>query len=51
MLGIFFWGALALFLAWDWIGSDPVDRFAEPPLIAAGSGVSTSGGHCSAAPR
>lgn len=38
------------FLSWDWIASKPIDLRFEPPLIAAGSGVETAGGHCSAAP-
>ena len=42
-----FWIGLALFLAWDFMSSAPVDLRNEPPLIAAGSGQATSGGHCS----
>jgi hypothetical protein len=38
-----------VFLAWDWAASPPVDLRQEPPLIAAGSGQATSGGHCSMA--
>jgi hypothetical protein len=45
----FFWISLALFLAWDFTSSVPVDLRNEPPLIAAGSGQATSGGHCSMA--
>ncbi len=44
-----FWVLLALFLAWDYATSAPVDLRHEPPLIAAGSGQATSGGHCSMA--
>jgi hypothetical protein len=44
-----FWLALSAFLAWDFLASDPVDLRNEPPLIAAGSGQATSGGHCSMA--
>lgn len=44
-----FWISLALFLAWDFTTSAPVDLRNEPPLIAAGSGQATSGGHCSMA--
>lgn len=44
-----FWISLALFLAWDFTSSIPVDLRNEPPLIAAGSGQATSGGHCSMA--
>ena len=44
-----FWISLALFLAWDFTSSAPVDLRNEPPLIAAGSGQATSGGHCSMA--
>ncbi len=44
-----FWLGLVAFLAWDWSASLPVDLRQEPPLIAAGSGQATSGGHCSMA--
>ena len=44
-----FWLVLAAFLAWDFSASVPVDLRNEPPLIAAGSGQATSGGHCSMA--
>lgn len=44
-----FWLVLAAFLAWDFSVSAPVDLRNEPPLIAAGSGQATSGGHCSMA--
>jgi len=44
-----FWLGLAGFLAWDFSASGPVDLRNEPPLIAAGSGQATSGGHCSMA--
>lgn len=44
-----FWVLLALFLAWDFSTSAPVDLRNEPPLIAAGSGQASSGGHCSMA--
>ena len=44
-----FWLSLAAFLAWDFKTSAPVDLRNEPPLIAAGSGQATSGGHCSMA--
>lgn len=44
-----FWTLLVLFLAWDFIRSPPIDLRQEPPLIAAGSGLVVSGGHCSAA--
>ncbi len=44
-----FWLSLAVFLAWDYKHSVPVDLRNEPPLIAAGSGQATSGGHCSMA--
>jgi hypothetical protein len=45
-----FWIVLVAFLSWDWLISKPIDLRFEPPLIAAGSGVETAGGHCSAAP-
>ena len=44
-----FWLGLLAFLAWDYKVSAPVDLRNEPPLIAAGSGQATSGGHCSMA--
>lgn len=44
-----FWLVLAAFLAWDFSASAPGDLRNEPPLIAAGSGQATSGGHCSMA--
>jgi hypothetical protein len=44
-----FWSLLAAFLAWDFTVSAPVNLREEPPLIAAGSGQATSGGHCSMA--
>lgn len=42
-----FWTLLLVFIAWDWLHSEPVDLRKEPPLIAAGSGQAASGGHCS----
>ena len=44
-----FWLLLTVFLAWDFSASAQVDLRNEPPLIAAGSGQATSGGHCSMA--
>ena len=46
-LQVAFWLILITFLAWDFNVSAPVDLRNEPPLIAAGSGQATSGGHCS----
>ena len=46
-LKIAFWLALFAFLAWDFASSPPIDLRLEPPLIAAGSGQASSGGHCS----
>lgn len=46
-----FWVAFIGFIAWDVTQSRAIDRFSEPPVIAAGSGVQTAGGHCSAVPR
>lgn len=40
------WLFLALFFAWDWFAAIPVNVFAEPPLIALGSGTAPSGAHC-----
>lgn len=42
-----FWLVLISFLAWDYLHSPPVDLRFEAPLIAAGSGKATQGGHCS----
>ena len=42
-----FWAALAAFIAWDVLVSAPIDLRNEPPLIAAGSGRPSAGGHCS----
>lgn len=49
-LQLAFWLVFALFVAWDVSVSARIDRFSEPPLLAAGSGQAPSGGHCSAAP-
>ncbi|MBS0466787.1 MAG: hypothetical protein JSR14_06160 [Proteobacteria bacterium] len=46
-LRLVFWAVLVAFLAWDWASSKPVDLRQEPPLIAAGSGKASAGGHCS----
>jgi hypothetical protein len=43
-----FWCAIAAFLAWDWGRSPPINVRLEPPLLAAGSGQASEGGHCSA---
>lgn len=42
-----FWSVLVLFLAWDFWQSPAIDLRFEAPLIAAGSGQATQGGHCS----
>lgn len=44
---VIFWAALAAFIAWDYGHSAPVNLRLEPPMIAAGSGQATHGGHCS----
>lgn len=41
-----FWLVLALFIAWDFGWSEPVNLRLEPPIIDIGSGVPSSGGHC-----
>ena len=41
-----FWGALALFLAWDHTRAPRIDLRFEAPLIAAGSGQTATAGHC-----
>lgn len=46
-LRIVFWLLLLGFLAWDVMHSAPIDLRFEKPLIAAGSGQSSVGGHCS----
>ena len=48
-LRLLFWLLLAGFLAWDFSTSAAVDLRNEPPLIAAGSGQTAAGGHCSMA--
>lgn len=47
VLRIVFWLLLLGFLAWDVMHSAPIDLRFEKPLIAAGSGQSSVGGHCS----
>ncbi|MBV8247207.1 MAG: hypothetical protein JO200_02035 [Comamonas sp.] len=47
LLRSIFWTVLLVFLAWDYWQSPPVDLRFEAPLIAAGSGQETHGGHCS----
>ena len=42
-----FWVVLLGFIAWDYQHSKPVDLRFEAPLIAAGSGPTVQGGHCS----
>ncbi len=44
-----FWALLFAFIAWDLHRSPAIDLWREPPLIAAGSGQASSGGHCSMA--
>ncbi len=46
---LWFWTALLAFLAWDFSNSAPIDLRQEPPLIAAGSGQASAGGHCAMA--
>ena len=46
MLRTTFWIVLVTFLAWDFFSSQPIDLRYEAPLIAAGSGVASHGGHC-----
>lgn len=47
LLLIVFWIALIGFFGWDWATSDAIDLFAEPPVLAIGSGQAPSGAHCS----
>lgn len=42
-----FWTVLVVFLVWDFSQSPAIDLRFEAPLIAAGSGQATQGGHCS----
>ena len=44
-----FWAGLISFLIWDVAASPAIDLRNEPPLIAAGSGKPSSGGHCAIA--
>ncbi|HEX7381589.1 MAG TPA: hypothetical protein VF265_05465 [Nevskiaceae bacterium] len=48
LLVLLFWIAAIGFFTWDWMHSPPVNTYAEPPLVAAGSGVAPSGAHCAA---
>jgi hypothetical protein len=48
-LQIIFWLGLVGFIGWDWYKSDAVNFRLDPPVIAAGSGQASSGGHCSMA--
>jgi hypothetical protein len=48
-LSVVFWSVLVLFLVWDTVVSAPIDLRNEPPLIAAGSGKASVGGHCAIA--
>ena len=48
-LSVAFWTVLLLFLVWDTVVSAPIDLRNEPPLIAAGSGKASVGGHCAIA--
>lgn len=48
-LSLAFWSVLMLFLVWDTVVSAPIDLRNEPPLIAAGSGKASVGGHCAIA--
>ena len=48
-LQLVFWCGLLAFLVWDSAQAPPVDLRNEPPLIAAGSGKPSSGGHCAIA--
>ncbi|CAM5222861.1 putative protein OS=Castellaniella defragrans OX=75697 GN=HNR28_001940 PE=4 SV=1 [Castellaniella defragrans] len=41
-----FWLVFIGFFTWDWAHSAPVNVRTEPPLVAVGSGVAPSGGHC-----
>jgi hypothetical protein len=41
-----FWIALVAFLAWDHVRSPRIDLRFEAPLLAAGSGQPSAGGHC-----
>lgn len=47
LLRTLFWLLLLGFLAWDLHTAPPIDLRFEPPLLAAGSGQSAQGGHCS----
>jgi len=48
-LQLVFWCGLLAFLVWDTAQAPPVDLRNERPLIAAGSGKVSSGGHCAIA--
>jgi hypothetical protein len=44
-----FWLVLSAFLGWDWVNSPLPDLRQEPPLLAAGSGQTSTGAHCALA--
>ena len=46
LLRAVFWIALVAFIGWDFVASPRIDLRFEPPLVAAGSGQQSSGGHC-----
>ncbi|WP_165930973.1 hypothetical protein [Paralcaligenes ureilyticus] len=46
---LIFWTLLIVFIGWDAVASPPINVRLEPPLIAAGSGQASTGGHCSSA--
>ena len=48
-LRLVFWAGLILFLGWDYVRSPQVDLRFEAPLLAAGSGQASAGGHCALA--
>jgi len=46
LLGLGLLGLIAL----DQAQSDPLNPYTAPPLLALGSGLAASGGHCAALP-
>ncbi|SPJ24901.1 hypothetical protein [Palleronia abyssalis] len=37
-------------LAFDLAASEPLDPYAQPPVVALGSGAAASGAHCASLP-
>jgi hypothetical protein len=47
LFSLVFWLLLTVFFGWDFVKSAEINQREEPPLIAAGSGKTPTGAHCS----